>query len=249
MWLKIGTIRHRTEWYIHSDPPIGLKLADDANEIDLDLTLEKYGLTKDFLVKILKGLLRDAGVSSISDLLNESAIDRLVLVCGGVARDFIGIFRKSIDVAKERGKDHRGEKIGTEDVNRAAGEYEPSKREEFKRDTLEDRSRLEEEFEKICKFCTSEANANIILLDKEGRTSEVELIHELVDLRMLHLVRSRVTVSGETGKIFQGYMLDVSQYTGSRKRREFEIVEFWRVDATERLRRRKLIYKIAPVSR
>lgn len=36
LWLKIGTIRHRTEWYIHGDPPIGMKLGDDADEIDLE---------------------------------------------------------------------------------------------------------------------------------------------------------------------------------------------------------------------
>ena len=55
LWLKIGTIRHRSSWYIHGNPPIGLKLGDDADEIDLDLTLEKYSLAKEFLTKILKG--------------------------------------------------------------------------------------------------------------------------------------------------------------------------------------------------
>jgi hypothetical protein len=37
-------------------------------------------------------------------------------------------------------------------------------------------------------------------------------------------------------------MLDVSQYTASRKKRELEIIEFWRSDSTERLRRVSLIY-------
>jgi hypothetical protein len=40
LWLKIGTIRHRTRWYIHGDPPLGMKLGDDGDEIDLDLTLK-----------------------------------------------------------------------------------------------------------------------------------------------------------------------------------------------------------------
>ncbi len=53
LWLKVGTIRHRTKWYVHGDPPIGMKLADDADEIDLDLTLEKYSLAKGFLTKVL----------------------------------------------------------------------------------------------------------------------------------------------------------------------------------------------------
>ena len=34
LWLKVGTIRHRTEWYIHGDPIIGVKLGDDVDDID-----------------------------------------------------------------------------------------------------------------------------------------------------------------------------------------------------------------------
>lgn len=37
LWLKIGSIRHRTRWYIHGDPPIGVKIGDDTDEIDLEL--------------------------------------------------------------------------------------------------------------------------------------------------------------------------------------------------------------------
>lgn len=51
LWLKVGSIRHRTRWYIHGDPPVGMKIADDADEIDLDLTLEKYSLAKRFPYK------------------------------------------------------------------------------------------------------------------------------------------------------------------------------------------------------
>src|SRR5262249_33332262 len=54
LWLKIGTIRHRSNWYAHGNPPIGMKLGDDADDIDLDFTLEKYALAKNFLHKILE---------------------------------------------------------------------------------------------------------------------------------------------------------------------------------------------------
>lgn len=37
-------------------------------------------------------------------------------------------------------------------------------------------------------------------------------------------------------------MLDLSQYAGSRKRRELELVEFWKQDSTESLRRISLLY-------
>jgi hypothetical protein len=138
LWLKVGTIRHRTRWYVSGDPPKGMKLGDDADEIDLDVTLEKYDLTKRFLLRILEGLSRSANVD-LSSILAEGARDRLVLASGGVARDFLTIFRRSIDIARERlqgrGVLNRGTKIGAEDVNLAAGEYDKFKREDFERDT------------------------------------------------------------------------------------------------------------------
>jgi hypothetical protein len=52
VWLKIGTIRHRTDWYHHGNPPVGLKLGDDCDDIDLDITLEKYEIARKFLLQI-----------------------------------------------------------------------------------------------------------------------------------------------------------------------------------------------------
>jgi len=79
LWLKIGTIRHRTSWYLHGDPPVGVKLGDDADEIDLDLTLEKYSLAKEFLTKVLRSFVNDCVGLTSSQILNEGAMDRLVL--------------------------------------------------------------------------------------------------------------------------------------------------------------------------
>ena len=88
LWVKIGTIRHRTEWYVHGNPPTGMKLGDDADDIDLDLTLEKYSLTKEFLFEVLGAFAKESGVV-LDDILSDGARDRLVLASGGVARDFL----------------------------------------------------------------------------------------------------------------------------------------------------------------
>lgn len=242
LWLKVGTIRHRTRWYVHGDPPVGMKIADDADEIDLDLTLEKYSLAKNFLTRILTNFAATANVGRLDIFLTEGALDRLVLASGGVARDFLSIFRRSVDVARERGGGHRGNRVGVEDVNVAAGEYDSAKREDFRRDTLDDSTPLEDEFRKIRQFCLEHNNTNCFLLDKEQHGREVNLIHELVDLKLVHLVRSRVTVSGRPGRIYEAYMLDLSQYAGARKRRELELVEFWKPGFTESLRRISLLY-------
>lgn len=239
LWLKIGTIRHRTDWYVHGDPPVGVKLGDDADEIDLDLTLEKYALTKKFLVEILESLSTSVGLTPI-DFITDGAIDRLVLASGGVARDFLSIFRRAIDVSRERSAD----KISAEDVNMAAGEYEPAKREEFKRDTYSDEEgSLDSVFQSVRDFCLNTANSNCFLINKDARGGEIDSLHELVDLKLLHLIRSRVTVNSRGGQIYEAYMLDLSQYAGARKRRGLEVIEFWKSGSTQRLRRVSLILR------
>ncbi|MDH4986432.1 hypothetical protein QEZ47_13015 [Aminobacter anthyllidis] len=120
-WMKIGTIKHRTQWYFFGQPPIGMKLGDDADEIDLDVTLEKYDLTKEFLIKVLDQFCREHE-SKVSDILSDGARDRLVLASGGVARDFLSIVRRSIDVTRQRLASNdrfRGDRISAEDVNKA----------------------------------------------------------------------------------------------------------------------------------
>src|SRR5207244_11566221 len=130
----IGTIRHRPDRYAHSDPPLGIKLGEDADQIDLDMTLDRYAVAKKFLLRILTNLAQECGVDA-AQLMTEGAVDRLVLASGGVARDFLSIFRMSLDVARERICSHpqHASKITAEDVNVAAGESEGAKREEGKR--------------------------------------------------------------------------------------------------------------------
>jgi hypothetical protein len=242
LWIKIGTIRHRSQWYINGDPPIGAKIGDDIGEIDLDQTLERYSNTRTFLGKILDAFLSESNV--IRDaVLTDGALDRLVLASGGVTRDFLGILRRSIIIARDRGDTARGPKIGVEDVNGAAGEYDSSKREELSRDTLDESQRLEEEFARIGHFVKTYSNANVFLMDKSLPDAEMAPVEELVDLRLIHRVKTTVTVPDRPGKRFAAYMLDVSQYTASRKKRELDIIEFWRPNATESIRRTGLIYK------
>ncbi len=241
LWLKVGTIRHRTRWYSHGDPPTGIKIGDDADEIDLDLTLEKYSLAKDFLLKILSNFAEAAGVTPLMAFMTDGAVDRLVLASGGVARDFLSIFRRSVNVARERAGRQQVDKVNVEDVNVAAGEYHSAKRGEFELDTSDDSASLAEQFQQLRAFCLDGNNTNCFLLDKEQSGPEVDMIHELVDLKLVHPAKSRVTVSGRRGKVYEAYMIDLSEYAGAPKRRELELIEFWK-PPSEALRRVSLIY-------
>lgn len=247
VWLKAGTIRHRTEWYHHGDPPVGLKLGDDCDDIDLDITLEKYEIAKRFLLQILDQMIVEAGLEDHHLLLADGGVERLVLASGGVARDFLTIFRKAIDVARERGETYRGERINAEDVNVAAGEHDSAKRDELKRDTLEERAQLERALRVIQDFCVSNY-VNCFLVERDRESEGQKLLGELVDLRFVHVVESRTTAREVRGKLFTAYMLDISQYTGERRRRELKMISFWRREELDKIRRSKYILDLATLS-
>ena len=245
VWLKVGTIRHRSNWYAYGNPPVGMKLGDDADEIDLDATLEKYESTKNFLQKILLQFAKESDLS-LNDILADGARDRLVLASGGVARDFLTIFARSLSVARDRiqiGNLTRGGKVGAEDVNIAAGLQGQFKEEDFTRDSGDDQERLFSDFERVLNFCV-DVNANCFLVEKDVARTAAPWVDELVDLKLLHRVRSRVTMrdSNRKGRLYDAFMLDLSRYTGERARRNFEMVKFWGRDSGDSLRRASLIF-------
>jgi hypothetical protein len=223
-----------------------MKLGDDADEIDLDATLEKYDLTKGFLFRILSQLSSVSG-ANLSEILLEGGRDRLVLASGGVARDLLSIFRKSIDVLREkmagRGNHSRGARIGAEVVNVAAGELGQFKEEDFSRDTDEDdQARLLKILSEINQFCVLTIKSNCFLVEKDLSDELTAAILELVDLKFLHRAKSRVTVPDRTGRLYDAYMLDISRYTGERARRNLAIVKFWSNNSDDALRRTALIF-------
>lgn len=244
LWVKIGTIKHRTQWYRHSDPPIGVKLGDDAKEINLDISLEKFETLREFLKKVLGNLIEEKATFSIRDLINTTAFDRLIIASGGVTRDFVGIFSNSIAIARNRGENHhRGPKIGAEDINGAAGEYDGNKREEFKLDSAEDRALLENEFNHIVNFCTEVSKCNIFLVSQKLAGKTKDSIDQLIDLRLIHPVKSRVTLKkGAKGELYEAYMLDISQYTASRKVHDFHVIDLSSTSKDEEIRRTSLIF-------
>ena len=248
LWLKIGTIRNRSNWYINSPQPTGLKIGDDADEINLDLTLEKFSISKQFLKSILEVYIQEVNAPVIDDFLAVGGMNRLVISSGGVARDFLGLFRKAIDETRDRllkNPNHvRGEKIGAEDVNLASGAYGELKKEEFKVDTSEDKTDLEKTYNEILKFCLETTKKNIFLVNQDSTGKVNTYLLELVDLRLIHQIKSRITVSSKPGNLYKALLLDVSQYTGERARRDVEMIDFWIDTNKESLRKASLILNV-----
>ena len=79
-------------------------------------------------------------------------------------------------------------------------------------------------------------------MDQELRGEDKEFLDELTDLRLIHHIQSRVTVSSCPGKVYTALLLDVSQYTGERARRDVEMIDFWKESRKESLRKASLIF-------
>lgn len=128
-------------------------------------------------------------------------------------------------------------------MNLAAGEYDPMKREEFKLDTAEDRDALEAAFGRLVTFCTQKSKCNVFLISQKLSGSVRNAIDQLIDLRLIHSVKSRVTLKrGAVGELFEAYMLDLSQYAASRKVHQFEMVDLSSSIKDEAIRKASLIY-------
>jgi hypothetical protein len=54
---------------------------------------------------------------------------------------------------------------------------------------------------------------------------------------------AQVTVRDRPGKIYEAYVLDLSQYSGERKRRDLTMIGFSKTGSEDELRRRALIYE------
>lgn len=128
-------------------------------------------------------------------------------------------------------------------MNLATGDYSPLKQEEFKLDTDSERKILEDEFKSLVDFCTETSKCNVFLVSQKLVGPVRESIDQLIDLRLVHPVKSRVTLKkGASGELFEAYMLDLSQYTAARKVHEFKMIDLGSADKDEDIRKASLIY-------
>ena len=71
------------------------------------------------------------------------------------------------------------------------------------------------------------------------------MIDELVKLKMLHLVHSRISTKDKSGAFFTAYMVDLSQYAGDRERGNLDLIEILKPGGTDDLRKTRLIFDVS----
>lgn len=230
LWLKVAGIQHQTRWF-HANPPTGLQTGHDAGIISLDVTLETPEKAKTFLQDILLGYVDECEANPMRGFLKSAALDRLVLASGGVPRDFLTLCAASLQTARSRAN---ARTVGVQDVNNAAGIAAQTKLQELEDDAAatEGRSQaLNSALNTIREFLITQQQITFLRVDfrdKERRPDEYALIQNLADLRMLHLINPSLSDQHQAGKRSEVYMLDLSQYSGSRLKRGLRVLDLKR---------------------
>ncbi len=226
-WLKVASIRHLTRWFV-SSPPLGLQTGHDADVIDLDVTLEDPQRVRRFLVEILERYAAESGVDRLSRVFRREAIDRLVLASGGVPRDFLVLTAAAITKARAR---ENARNVGVQDVNQVAGEAATEKISELEEDLAANEGHAGttlqalSEMRRFCLEAKSSTYFRVDLFDKETSASEYQILADLLDLRLVHLIHGSVSDAHEAGRRFEVFMLDLSQFSGSRLKQGLRVLD------------------------
>lgn len=235
LYVKIGTIRHRTALVRHNGQTVGVELYQDVEPINLDQTFEDIEATRSYLALMLDSMGREAGVPNAStDLLSPDGLFALTLASGGVPRDYLTSFVESVRIAREMGS---LKWLTPRTVYKGA--YRMTRRTKLvnlREDVGLDSTPLEHAFQDLLNFCLREKKKTTFLISEEeaqARPAEHETIKQLMDFKLVHVVEPDTSAaSGRPGR-YEAYTLDFSFFMEPR-RRGIEIVEFWEKDENRR---------------
>ena len=234
-YLKVGTVRHRTNLIRNEQQTIGVELRQDIEEINLDRTLENLSSASEYLSSILNSMGKKVELPNAStELFNPQAFEKLVIASGGVPRDFLTIFVDSIDVAISSGKINT---LTPTNIWKSASSLSyRTKLKNLRDDVYTDADSIENVFRDLMRFCIQEKKKTCFLIsqDEAQKLPHIhEIILQLMDFKLIHIVEPDTSAaSGRQGR-YEAYTLDFSLFMEPRKR-NIDIIEFWNFDESGR---------------
>ncbi len=244
LYLKVGTVRHRTALVRHDgEQTVGVELAQDVEEINLDQTFEDVDSTRRYLTRMLDSMAERAGIEDFcASHFSDEGLLNLTLASGGVPRDFLNIFVEAIDAAR----DTDARRLTPKYVYKGAGRVSyRTKLINLRSDAGSEASGLEIVFTDLTTYCLREKRKTAFLVAQEHVSQykdEHELIQQLMDFKLIHVIEPDTSAaSGRPGR-YEAYTLDFELFMEPRLR-NIEQVQFWKTDAEGR----KLGIREAPV--
>jgi len=245
IFLKVCGVRHRLQPFVEGDPPRGMQVSQDAAEVSLDITLERFQAAQTFLESVLWGICDPLDIE-IDQLITDGGRQRLVLGSGGVARDYLQLTQDALRNANERpaNASRPRNRIGAEDVNEAAAALSAHKQQDLARDAGPHAEAVRERLSDVAKFCLDVNGTNVFLVEGTHLQEDNwgKEIQALADLRLVHQIGNLSVQTGSyRGRRFVGFTLDLSNWTGTRSER-IKQIDFWTAAGRQHARRASLIY-------
>jgi hypothetical protein len=234
LYLKVGTVRHRTRLLRTSPIHVGIQLTQDVDGFNLDHTLEDIDQTGSYLEEMLRKLGEQVGLDDAVATMSEDGRKDLVLLSGGVPRDYLNIFVGGLERA--RGLKSR-QRVAPTDLRQAAKALShETKFRDLRTDAGSEVPALEALFVDLVRFCLEEKRKTAFLLSKdeiEKYPRVHDLVQQLMDFKLIHLIDESTSAAGGRPGRFEAYTLDFSLFMEPR-RRNIEIVRFWETDDQRR---------------
>lgn len=229
LYLKLGTVRYRTALMRHDGQPIGVDPSQDVEEINLDRTFEDVESTADFLSVMLDSMAKKQGIESLDDFISEEGRLALALASGGVPRDYLNTLVDGIEAARASGQ----ARVTPKSVYKGAGRVSyRTKLKNLREDTGDEAEAIERVFRDLVFFCLREKKKTGFLISQDEvseHVAEHEVIQQLMDFKLIHVVESDTSAaSGRRGR-FEAYTLDFALFMEPRLR-GLEHMEFWKRD-------------------
>lgn len=230
-YLKVGTVRHRTDLVRNDGQTIGVVLDQDIEQINLDRTLEDLTSPSEFLSRILNSMGKKVNIQNASiELFNNQAFEKLVIASGGVPRDFLTIFTNSIDIALSSGQTRH---LTPSIIWKAASSFSyRNKLQNLRTDVSNDSQAIEKVFRDLLQFCLVNKKRTCFLISQEEAQANPEIheyILQLMDGKLIHVIEADTSAASNRPGRYEAYTLDFSLFMEPRKR-GIEIVEFWNFD-------------------
>ena len=237
LYLKVGTVRHRTALVRHDGAQtVGVELAQDVEEINLDQTFEDIDATRQYLTRMLDSMAAKVGLNDFSaSHFSDEGLLALTLASGGVPRDFLNIFVEAVNAARDTG----AKRLTPKSIYRGAGRVSyRTKLINLRSDVGTEATGLEMLFTDLTTYCLREKRKTAFLVAQEDATKyrdEHELIQQLMDFKLIHVIEPDTSAaSGRPGR-YEAYTLDFALFMEPRLR-NIEHAEFWKIDDQRRRR-------------
>lgn len=197
---------------------IGMQSPHDIQVIRLDHNLTMPHLSKDHIRKILDGHAKYCGFPSISYMVDDKAISRLVLSAAAVPRDALSLFSQAI--VKSTVKKQKSVSITS--INSAASESIEDKFRDLELGVNYDKNEIAGLLDKVKKFCLEDKKITAFLVRIDNASHGYALIQKLAALRFAHVLHEGITPEA-AGKRYIALMLDFGFYVGIRTARSLKM--------------------------